>query len=145
MVKLVPFKRWHMAWLQEQAGGDKGFAFDTSTLLTLEQQNSWTLVADMTPVACGGTMQLWPGRHTAWTYLNKNTGKHMVAITKAALDGLAKIKGRIELTVLHDFEQGHRWARILGFKVETPEMPMFGPNGETHTGYVRFNEGQGNG
>lgn len=140
MVDLVPFKRWHIAWLQEQTGDAKDFMFDTDTLLTLEKQNSWTLVVDMRPVACGGTLQHWPGRHTAWTYLNKDTGRHMVAITKAVQSKLVPVKGRIELTVLHGFEQGHRWARILGFEVETPEMLGFGPNGETHTGYVRFNK-----
>ena len=130
-----------MAWLQEQAGADRGFMFDTETLLTLEKQNSWTLVADMLPVACGGTVQHWPGRHMAWSYLNKNTGPHMVAITKAVQAKLKPVAGRIELTVLHGFEPGHRWARILGFQIETPEMPSYGPNGETHTGYVRFNKG----
>jgi hypothetical protein len=52
---------------------------------------------------------------------------------------LAMVKGRLELTVRFDFDEGHRWAKMLGFKVETPVMPFYGPEGEPHSMYVRIN------
>ena len=136
--RTVPFKRWHMAWLAE---GGAPIPLDVDALMMLEGQNSWTIVVDGAPMACGGTMQQWPGRHTGWAYLNPNTGRHMAAVTRRAKALLDEVKGRIEITVRCDFEPGHRWARMLGFEVETPEMKGYGPEGESHTGYVRFNKG----
>lgn len=130
-----------MAWLQEEEAAEGGrFGYDTATLMLLEQQNSWTAVVDGSPVACGGTMEQWHGRHQAWMYLNVKSGKHMVLVTKAVLKNLKKITGRVEFTVRSDFEQGHRWAKVLGFSVETPRLQAFGPAGEDHVGYVRFNK-----
>jgi hypothetical protein len=79
----------------------------------------------------------------AWTYMSPRSGRHMSFITRAVLRNLATIAGRIELTVRRDFEQGHRWARILGFAVENPPgiLAGFGPMGEDHVSYVRFNKG----
>jgi len=127
-----------MAWLL--AEGEPA-PFDVDTLLVLEKQNSWTVVADGNPVACGGTLEQWPGRHIAWVYLNKETGAHMKFITRAVQKGMAKLKGRIEMTVRADFAQGHRWARILGFRIENEPgiLRAFGPQGEDHVAYVRFN------
>ena len=136
--RLVPFQRWHMAWLQE---GDSVPKFDVDTLLALEKQNCWTVVADGDPVACGGTLLQWPGRHQAWMYLNSKTGPHMRFITKAVKAGMDKLQGRIEMTVRADFAQGHRWARILGFRIENEPgiLRAFGPEGEDHVSYVKFN------
>ena len=139
--RLVPFRHYHLGWIQSSGmalGGEAGLTADT--LAVLEKQNSWTVVVDGTPVGCGGTMQQWPGRHIAWAYLNEQTGPHMLFITQAALKGLEGIEGRVELTVRHDFEKGHRWARLLGFSVETPVLKQFGPLAEDHVGYVRINK-----
>jgi hypothetical protein len=32
-----------------------------------------------------------------------------------------------------------KWAKMLGFRVETPLLTMFGPEGESHVSYVRIN------
>lgn len=131
-----------MQWLQGDKPAEGAVpGYDVDTLLTLEKQNSWTAVVDGVPVACGGTMEHWPGRHQAWMYLGEKTGPYMVFITKAVLKGLCSIRGRIEFTVRADFATGHRWAKMLGFEVETPLMRAYGPQGEDHVGYVRFNKG----
>lgn len=142
MGRLVPFRRWHLDWIKsggEAVGGEGGLT--PEVLAALERQNSWTAVVDDAAIACGGTMLQWPGRHIAWVYLNAQAGPHMGFITKAVLKQLEQIEGRVELTVRKDFEKGHRWARMLGFKVETPTLEAFGPLGEDHVGYVRFNKG----
>jgi hypothetical protein len=134
---IVPFRRWHVDWL----GTDEP-KMDADTLQVLETQNSWTAVVDGEPVACGGTIEQWKGRHNAWTYMSPRSSRHMMLITRAVLRNLETIKGRIELTVVRDFEQGHRWARMLGFSIENPPgiLQAFGPLGEDHVGYVRFNK-----
>ena len=139
--RVVPFRPIHYEWLRESNPvADGGMFVATPEMLAqIERENSWTGVVDGVPVVCAGTIQQWPGRHTAWAYLGKNTGPHMVWITKAVLANLAKINGRVEMTVRSDFPTGQRWARMLGFEVETPCMKAYGPQGEDHVGFVRIN------
>jgi hypothetical protein len=137
---VVPFKRWHYAWLTARTpSADPGIIMGEPILAELEAQNSWTGVLDGDPLVCAGTMQQWPGRHIAWAYLGRDTAPHMLWITREVARRLEEVRGRIELTVRCDFGAGHRWAEMLGFKLETPCMKGFGPSGEDHTGYVRFN------
>jgi hypothetical protein len=138
--KVIPFEAWHLDWL-EQSGLPEGgwIALDAAQRKALEAYANWTGVVGNEIVACGGTVQIWPGRHSAWAYLNKKSGEHMLFITRAARDCLAKVKGRIEMTVRVGFDEGYRWASLLGFYVEQPWLAAYGPDGEPHTGFVRFN------
>ena len=142
MIVKVPFRRHHLAWL-EKAGYAIGGAvtpMDAATLDFLERNGtSWTAVVDGEPIGCGGTIQQWPGRHIAWAYLGEASGPHMLSITRAVRRHLNSVSGRIEVTVRCDFEAGHRWAELLGFHIETPILERYGPEGEPHTSYVRFN------
>ena len=156
--RTVPFKRWHLAWIEEAGDSEGGFfSPDLGTLVALERMpNMWTMLWEDVPLLCGGTIQHWPGRHEAWAYLNKNTGRHMIYTTKMAREKLAIPKGRIEFTVRRDFALGHRWARILGFEVEQcrglhvekvpvgqwvpGQMKAWGPEQEDHVQYVRHNK-----
>jgi hypothetical protein len=136
---VVPFKRWHLAWLE--AGGDAEGGMSVlgeEARAVLEQSDSHTITCDGEVIACAGTLSQWPGRSIAWAYLHKRSAPHMLFVTKAVLAHVAKAKGRVEFTVRCDFEPGHRWAKMLGFQIETPEMPGYGPEGEAHTAYVRF-------
>lgn len=129
---VVPFKRWHYGWLEMDT------AVTESELIQMEQQNSWTAVVDGSIVACAGTIVMWPGRHSAWAFMTAATAKHMRFITSAVLKNIEGLKGRIEMTVQADFPAGHRWAKILGFRVEAPLLRAYGPDGADHVGYVRF-------
>ena len=140
-LRVVPFKRIHYEWLRATSPvADGGMFVATDGILAqIETQNSWTGAANGEAIVCAGTIQQWPGRHTAWAYLGKHTGPHMLWITRAVLANLAKIKGRIEFTVRADFPQGQRWAKMLGFEVETPCLKAYGPTGEDQVGFVRIN------
>jgi hypothetical protein len=139
---VTPFRRHHVAWLEMagKAAGGSAPTMDDATLDFLEHSGTaWTAVVDGEPIGCGGTMQQWPGRHIAWAYLGQKTGPHMLAITRAVRKHLDTVKGRVELTVRCDFNAGHRWAEMLGFSIECPILERYGPEGEQHTSYVRFN------
>ena len=140
----VRFQRWHLPLLLQGGHSEGGFHLDNdaATMRALElAPNTWTLVSDGTPIVCGGTLEQWPGRHMAWAYLSKMTAPHMFAATREAYKCVRQVFGRIEFTVRMDFIHGHRWARMLGFVVETPRLVGYGPQGEDHVGYVLLNKG----
>lgn len=137
---VVPFRRWHYDWLAKYGASEGAtVAIGDAVLASIEAENSWTAVVSGEPVVCGGTMQQWPGRHTAWAFIAEQAGPHMLWVTRQTMKKLDMIKGRIETTVRADFDNGLAWARLLGFEIETPEMRKYGPFGETHVGFVRFN------
>lgn len=137
--RVVPFRRWHYWWLAGASPSAEGgnYAMTEDQLVALEGQNSWTAVVDGEVVIIAGTIEHWKGRHQAWAYFARNTGPHMLAATRAVKKNLLGVRGRVEFTVRKDFEKGQRWARLLGFEVETPLMKGYGPEGESHIGYVR--------
>lgn len=135
--KLVPFRTFHYGWLNEAEAGP---APSPALLAQLEQQNSWTFMIDGEVIACAGTTTQWPGRHAAWAVLDQQrSGRHMGWITRETRKNLDGVKGRIEMTVRTDFPQGLKWARMLGFRIETPRLERYGPDGEDHVGFVRIN------
>lgn len=140
MYKRVPFRRWHLSWLGDTTADGMTYTLDLDTARELEKTGTcWTGLFDGDPIACGGMIPIWGNRKQAWMLLNEKTGPHMFWITKQVAEILERTKGRIELTVRADFELGHRWARMLGFEVESPLLKSYGPQGEDHVGYVRFN------
>ena len=137
---LTRFQRWHVPLLGDPATGFTTIAQDFDTQRSIEAApNNWTLFADGLPVASGGTLELWPGRHSAWAHLGKFTAQHMLAITREAYRCVRRAKGRVEMTVRMDFPAGHRWAAMLGFKVETACIEGYDPDGSDHVGYVLMN------
>ena len=136
----IPFEAWHIELLFK-GGVSAGLSFEYDALVMkfLEKGNSRTLLADDMPVLCGGTLEQWKGRHIAWAFLNANTGKSMTTVTRRARRIIGEAKGRVECTVRKDFPAGQRWARMLGFWIETPTLKQYGPDGADHIGYVRIN------
>jgi len=138
----APFRRWHLHVLTADGTPPGSLFVDNDTVRAMEQApNLITLMDDGMPVAAGGTMELWPNRHIAWALLPLTTSPVMLAVTREAQRRVAAVKGRVEMTVLRSFDAGHRWAKMLGFEVETPVLRAYGPGGEDFTGYVRFNGG----
>lgn len=136
---LSRFQRWHLACLGESFGGFY-LSDDPALLRHIElSPNTWSVLHDGTPIASGGTLEQWPGRHMAWASLGDSSRRHMLTITRAAYETVRKVKGRVEMTVREDFAAGHRWAKLLGFEVETPRLAHYGPQGEDHVSYVLLN------
>ena len=140
---LVRFKRWHLMWLEEKgyASGGAVPMLSNEVFGLMEQGFSWTAVYNGEPIGCGGLMKQWPDRYTCWAFLNPESAPHMVWITRQTRKKLDEVIGRIEMTVRQDFKPGHRWAKLLGFVVENPPgiLKGYGPEGEDHIAYVRFN------
>lgn len=82
-------------------------------------------------LVCAGILELWRGRGMAWSLVSAHAGRRMCAVTRAArriLD-IAPYP-RVECYVDAEFPPGMRWARVLGFTLETPSpMPGFFESG----------------
>jgi hypothetical protein len=140
--RVVPFKSYHYDWLLAHESIEHGvYKPPSAEIIALETQNSWTGVVNGDVIVCAGTIQQWVGRHISWAYIARRPGvwRHMPWVTEETLKVLAKVPGRIEMTVRTDFHAGQRWALRLGFHVETPLMSKYGPENEDHIGYVRIN------
>lgn len=143
MYTIVPFKTWHLDCVFEQGSTVAGpLVFSPADLEVLEAQDNWTILFDDEPIFCGGVVQSWPGRYAAWALIRHDAAPHMRFITRRTRELLHWRKGRIEVTVREDFENGHRWVKLLGFKVENPPgiLKHYGPEGEAHVSYVMFVE-----
>lgn len=121
MLHLIPFEPVHLLdfdvqpaqrdeFRRQPCGGDFG--------------ESYTVMRGETRICAAGVLPIWPGRAYAWALLSIHAGRHLLECTRIARFTLdAAPYERIEMYVDEHFEQGRRWAEMLGFRCETPE-PM---------------------
>ena len=105
----------------------------------LETQNSFTCVEGEKLLACFGWVPLYPTRASIWAFISATSGPYFVGMTRIAkrlVDGLAF--RRLEMEVDYDFEQGHRWARLLGFTLEAERLRGFRMDGGDSAVYARI-------
>lgn len=71
-------------------------------------------------IGCAGVIRADPsGRGVGWAVLRPESGRHMLAITRAVLRYIgASSWRRIGADVPVDFAAGHAWMEILGFSRE---------------------------
>lgn len=135
-LKVVRFEAEHLALLDEVEAGPSVITPEAARQL---EPTGRTILLDGKPIMCGGAVMVWNGRYQLWALLAPTSKEHMRFITKRTREYLDELRGRIECSVRLDFIAGHKWARLLGFKVETPVMEQYGPDREPHVGYVRLN------
>lgn len=92
-------------------------------LRAIEGTTAWTGSVDGKPVWCFGWSEVYPTRALVWTYIGADAGPHLVAMHREAVRLLdAMPHKRIETEVDCDFEQGHRWVRMLGFELDAARL-----------------------
>lgn len=95
-----------------------------------ESGEAWSGWFNNRCIVAGGIFPKWRGTGIVWSLFGANAGRHMVAITRKAQSVIDNSKHRrLEITTLVGFEPAARWARVLGFKVEAPNMPCYDPDG----------------
>lgn len=105
----------------------------------LEAQNSFTCVENDKLLACFGWIPIYSTRGSIWALISATSGPHFVGMTRIAkrlIDGLAF--RRLEMEVDCEFEQGHRWARMLGFELEAKRLRGFRMDGGDSAVYARI-------
>lgn len=137
MIRPAPLTEAHARALVPQPAQAAELDDAARVALILAQAQAGPSVAMLGPggaVLCVGgviTDPGWPHRGIAWAVLAAGAGPYMRPLTREVrvwLDG--RRLRRLEMYVDAQFTQGARWARMLGFKLETP-LPMrhFLPNG----------------
>lgn len=123
-MNIVPYEAEHLMTLQLQEGQlHCAPAISPEYARALENEFAFAAVDGDRVLAVGGVTPLWENRALAWTFIDRDAGPHFAAIhkaTKALLD-LCPYR-RIEADTPCDFEQGHRWLRMLGFQMEAERM-----------------------
>ena len=139
---IVPFQPDHLQQidLQAEQSVTRDYLNNGEYAQSLAAQEGWTVIHDGAVIACAGFIKVWGNRHQAWAVISATIGPAgMLLLTKAALRGLQIRTGRIECYVATGFEAGHRWARMLGFTLETPEpMRQWLPDGSDASQYSRI-------
>jgi hypothetical protein len=110
------------------------------TMAVISEHNVATIVDEQGPVAVGGTMELWNGRHMAWAFIGERARAHPFALTRLGRQVMSRVKGRIEASAREDVTADLRWLDALGF-ARGALMRGFGPDGSDHRSFARFNEG----
>jgi hypothetical protein len=94
---------------------------------------AWAVCEGLEVLGIGGVIADpgWPYRWVVWALLSKHVGPRLLQLTRLTRSRLDAMPfRRLELYVDAQFPPGCRWARQLGFKLETPEpMAAFLPNG----------------
>ena len=121
VVQVIPFEAKHFYEIDVQPA--QAYVRDYVSrehVESLEKLNSYTVVTDDGKLLCSfGFVEIFPTRALMWGFLSATCGQHMTALTRIAKDLLSQLPHRrVEIEVDCEFEQGHRWARIMGFELE---------------------------
>jgi len=117
-MKIIPFKPEHVFQFDLDESQVECFG-----ALTAEHANALASVGycysaeeDGKIIGCGGVADIHAGRSVAWAIMSEATGKHMLAITRAAKRVISLKGGRVEAVVRYGFVAGVRWATLLGLE-----------------------------
>lgn len=138
-MKVIPFSADHFWAIDIQPA--QAYVRDYvahEDLKALEAQNSFTCAKGDKVLACFGWVPLYPTRASLWALISGTSGPHFVGMTRIAKQLTEELDfKRLEMEVDCEFEQGHRWARMLGFKLEAERLRGFRIDGGDSAVYAR--------
>lgn len=138
---IVPYRPEHLQAieLQDSQLYLENFITDDLANALVDDKWSWTGIIDGKVICCAGVQTIWDGRGVAWAYIAGGIEHDFIKIHRAVKSGLDQCDlNRIEITVDCGFKEGHRWANMLGFKLEAGRMRGFTPSGQDHSLYARL-------
>lgn len=136
---VVPYKKEHMAALKLQSAQLCNLDWmPEHQAELLESFQSFSALDGEEILACAGCLEIWPGRFQIWAFMAENIGRRFISVHRYVTRYLELLEyRRLEAEVATDFEQGHRWVKLLGLDVESPRMRKYFPDGSDATLYVR--------
>ena len=93
---------------------------------------------DGKPIAAAGLIPVWNGRGAVWAFLSETGPQAFLTIHRAIVKFLKESDlNRIEMVVECGHDTGHRWAMMLGFKMEAVRMRNYAPDGRDFSLYAK--------
>lgn len=131
MINVKPLKKGDFAMLNPHHTQTQHEANAEYESELMKGERSFSFWSGDVIIACMGAHEVWHGRRMIWAVMGVETSKHMRQLTILARSLLKQFHcRRSEIYVNADFKQGIRWARMVGFKLETLEpMEGFFPEG----------------
>lgn len=146
MIKVIPFKPGHQDFLKPKAIYDRFPTLLERLDVVYENPNvyPYTLVLQNQPIAIAGLNTLLEGVADVWAVVSDDVRRRPLEFHKRILQlietGVEKLGlRRIQMTVHEDHEEGHRWAKSLGFRDEAL-LRKYGPLGTDMVLYARIIE-----
>lgn len=140
MIEFLPFQTEHLRFLKPQREQviDVDVLYRTGAAVAFEEGVALSAWANSRCVAAAGVIEVHPHRAVAWALLSKDVRPYMLGIARKVRRVVQTLPyRRIEFTVADDFDEGKRFARLLGAKCETPEpMRFFGADGRDEMMYA---------
>jgi hypothetical protein len=140
MITFTPFRAGHLRYLtpQEAQRHEHAVLLGSGAADLLESAVALTAWDDYRCVGMAGLIPVHPHRALAWMLLSEGAAAHMLPIVRKIKRVVANAPWRrVELTVNANFEDGQRFARLLGAVLETPEpMRAYGPDGDDQFMYA---------
>ena len=141
MLKVVQFKREHYVNLQRSQITEDFVPFISEDHIVALEQQEYTrtfLNEHDEVIACCGLIFYWPGRYEGWAMVRRDCKEYMVQLHRTIKDFLDEVDiKRIEATTKADCKVSRRWARLLGFKVESAKLKAYFPDGADGIMYSR--------
>ena len=138
MINFKPLRAEDVLALDSIIAIQAGMKITPEYAVDLEQIGGVTAFDGDTPIGTAGIMPMWSGTGLAWALLGLGWRKHARAITNEIIRVLDKTEmHRIELAVKVDFDAGKRWAKRLGFVLETPVARKWGPDQGDYSIFAR--------
>ena len=130
-MNIVPFRAEHLFQVQVQrADAFAAEYISPEAALAMEQHVAFSVLEGEAVLGCAGVVSPWPGRGMMWALFSEDIGPHFVAVHWFARRFIRDCGiRRLEATVAVEFESGHRWARLLGFRQEIKRMEGYLPTG----------------
>ena len=131
MIDVIPFKAEHFWAIDVQPA--QAYVRDIAPpdqVDALETYDSYTIISGDKLLCCFGFVEVHPTRAIMWGYLSAKCGPYMTPLTRIARRLIAALPHkRVEIEVDCEFEQGHRWARIMGFELEVERLRCWRQDG----------------
>lgn len=134
----IPFRVEHLEQLERQKGMIYSKISNFNRRLIEESSTAYTVTASDRILMCAGIIPYWNNRAEGWAMFDHNLKSYFVTAHRAVVKFLDSTPcKRIECVVNRDFEQGHRWAKALGFKIEAHLMKTYFEDGSDAVLYAR--------
>lgn len=139
-MRFEPFRSEHLRYLVPQSlqRHDHAILLNSQYAAVIDGNFGLSAWTGNTCIAAAGAVPIFPTRAVAWAILSNEAGPYMPWIVKKVRRTMSLLTyRRIEIAVRADFEDGNRFARLIGMKLETPEpMLAHGAHGEDEYMYA---------